>query len=60
MNILFVHEVDWLEKVVFEVHNMAELMSLAGHTVYAVDYPDAWRGLSLNPTHLRSRRMLWV
>ena len=57
MNILFVHEVDWLEKVVFEVHNIAELMSLAGHRVYAVDYPDSWRGWSLNPKHLRIRRL---
>ncbi len=56
MKILFVHEVDWLEKVVFEVHNIAELMSLAGHRVYAVDYPDSWRGWSLNPKHLRTQR----
>jgi glycosyltransferase involved in cell wall biosynthesis len=57
VNILFVHEVDWLEKVVFEVHNIAELMSQAGHRVYAVDYPDTWRGWSLNPKHLRTRRL---
>ena len=42
MNILFVHEVDWLKKVVFEIHNLAELLSLRGHQVYAIDYPDTW------------------
>jgi glycosyltransferase involved in cell wall biosynthesis len=43
MNILFVHEVDWLKKVVFEMHNLAEALSLLGHRVYAIDYPDTWK-----------------
>lgn len=42
MNILVVHEVDWLKKVVFEIHNIAEQMSLLGHRVIAVDYEDTW------------------
>ncbi len=42
MNILFIHEVDWLRKVVFEVHTLAELMSLSGHRVYAIDYESLW------------------
>ncbi len=42
MNILFVHEVDWLNKVVFEIHIFAELLSLLGHKVYAIDYEDKW------------------
>ncbi|MFO8010568.1 MAG: glycosyltransferase [Dehalococcoidia bacterium] len=42
MNILFVHEVDWLTKVVFEIHNLSEMLSARGHNVYAVDYPDTW------------------
>lgn len=42
MNILFVHEVDWLSKVVFEIHNLAESLSLLNHRVYAVDYEDKW------------------
>jgi len=42
MNILFVHEVDWLKKVVFEMHNLAESLSLQGHQVYVIDYPDTW------------------
>jgi len=43
MNILVIHEVDWLKKVVFEIHNISEQMSLLGHTVYAVDYEDTWQ-----------------
>lgn len=42
MNILFVHEVDWLSKVAFEIHNLAEALSLLNHTVYAIDYENAW------------------
>lgn len=42
MNILFVHEVDWINKVVFDLHNLAELLSIMGHRVYAIDYENAW------------------
>lgn len=42
MNILFVHEVDWLAKLVFDIHFLAEGLSLLGHQVYAVDYKDTW------------------
>ncbi|MCK5642146.1 MAG: glycosyltransferase family 4 protein, partial [Gammaproteobacteria bacterium] len=38
MNILFVHEIDWLEKVVFEVHCFSEFLSLLGHKVIVIDY----------------------
>jgi glycosyltransferase involved in cell wall biosynthesis len=55
MNILFVHEVDWLKKVVFEIHNISELMSLAGHRVFAVDYEDSWQGRSLRLSNLKTR-----
>ncbi len=37
MNVLFVHEVDWLKKVVFEIHELAESLSQFGHNVYAID-----------------------
>ncbi len=43
MNILFIHEVDWLKKVVFDIHTLAESLSLRGHRVYAIDYEDTWR-----------------
>ncbi len=47
MNILFVHEVDWLSKVVFDMHTLAESLALRGHSVYAVDYENTWRRNSL-------------
>ncbi|MFQ6121921.1 MAG: glycosyltransferase family 4 protein [Dehalococcoidales bacterium] len=43
MNILFIHEVDWLKKVVFDIHSLSESLSLLGHQVYAIDYENTWR-----------------
>jgi glycosyltransferase involved in cell wall biosynthesis len=43
MNILFVHEIDWLNKPVFDIHFVAEGLSLRGHKVYAIDYEDSWK-----------------
>jgi len=40
MNILIIHEVDWLKKVTYEIHHLSELFSLKGHNVYAIDIPD--------------------
>lgn len=42
MNILFIHEIDWLRKVVFEIHTLSELLSLSEHQVYAIDYESMW------------------
>jgi glycosyltransferase involved in cell wall biosynthesis len=38
LNILFVHEVDWLNKVVFEIHSLPELLSSFGHDVFVIDF----------------------
>ena len=43
MNILFIHEVDWLKKVVFDIHELSEHLSLLGHQVYAIDYENEWQ-----------------
>ena len=40
MNILIVHEVDWLKKITYEIHHLSEIFSLKGHNVFAVDIPD--------------------
>ncbi len=37
MNILIVHEVDWMKKVTFEIHHLSELFSMMGHNVFAID-----------------------
>jgi len=42
MNILFVCEIDWLRKVVLDIHTLAEALSLLGHRVYALDYESMW------------------
>jgi len=45
VNILFVCEVDWIDKVVFEMHSLAETLSGRGHTVIAIDHrndPQSW------------------
>lgn len=47
MNILFIHEVDWLQKVVFDIHFLAEALSLRGHKVYAIDYATGLKGKSI-------------
>ena len=40
MRILFVHEVNWLEKVTYEIHDIPELLSTAGHEVTFIDFPE--------------------
>ena len=40
MKILFVHEVNWRTKVICEIHDYPELLSLAGHEVVFIDYPE--------------------
>ncbi len=40
MKVLFVHEVSWFKKVVFEMHDFPELLSLRGHEVYFLDFDE--------------------
>ena len=51
MRILFVHEVSWFNKVVFEMHDFPELLSLNGHEVHFLDFDEGeprakWRPLT--------------
>ena len=39
MNILIVHEIDWINKVTFEPHHLAELFSIKKHNVIVIDCP---------------------
>lgn len=43
MNILFIHEVEYIEKVVYEYQIVPELLSSWGNNVYVIDYPDKWK-----------------
>ncbi len=38
VNILFAHEIPWMRDPIFEPHVWADMLSLRGHNVYAVDY----------------------
>jgi len=38
LNILFTHEISYLRDPIFELHTLAELLSLREHNAYAVDY----------------------
>ncbi|MFW2382639.1 MAG: glycosyltransferase, partial [Acidimicrobiales bacterium] len=48
MKILFVHEVSYANKVVFEIHDYPELLSLRGHDVTFVDFPEGIKPTGLN------------
>ncbi len=37
MNILIIHEIDWISKVPFEPHHLAEIFSVKGNNVYVID-----------------------
>jgi len=41
VRILFVHEVNYLNKVIFEMHEFPELLALRGHKVSFFHYPEA-------------------
>jgi len=40
LNILIIHEIDWINKVIFEPHHFAELLSKKGHNVFVIDCQD--------------------
>ena len=40
MRLLFVHEVNWKTKPVFEIHDYPELLSIRGHNVYFLEFPE--------------------
>ena len=43
MNILFVHETEYIDKVVFEYQIIPEILASSGHNVYVIDYPTSWK-----------------
>ena len=57
MNVLFVHETEWLKKVVFDIHTLAESLSLRGHRVYAIDFESTWKRIGLNDLWNKSQEM---
>jgi len=43
MNILVVHEVNYLEKIIYEFQILPEILSMLGHEVTIIDYDDTWK-----------------
>ncbi len=52
MKILFVHEVSWRKKVVYEIHDFPELLSLQGHEVSFLEYDEEEGNFSSQPVQL--------
>lgn len=40
LKILFIHEVNYRSKVIFEMHEFPELLALAGHEVHFLEFPE--------------------
>ena len=57
MNVLFVHEVDWSTKVVFDLHSLSELLSSFGHNVFVIDFKVADNRKSLSLGSLRTEEL---
>jgi glycosyltransferase involved in cell wall biosynthesis len=43
VKILFVDEKDWVKKVPYTIHYLAEHLVKRGHQVFAIDYDDTWQ-----------------
>ncbi len=55
MKILFIHEVNYRAKVVFEMHEFPELLSLAGHDVHFLEFAE---GVGIRNSSFRTKRHL--
>jgi glycosyltransferase involved in cell wall biosynthesis len=42
MNILVVHETEYIDKVIYEYQIIPEILSARGHTVFVIDFPTNW------------------
>jgi glycosyltransferase involved in cell wall biosynthesis len=56
MKILVIHEVSYLRKVIFEMHEFPELLSIAGHEVHFLEFPE---GLGFKNLSFK-RRSRWI
>jgi glycosyltransferase involved in cell wall biosynthesis len=52
LKVLFIHEVSWRKKVVYEIHDFPELLSLRGHDVSFLEYDEDEGQLSTQPNQL--------
>lgn len=52
MKILFIHEVNYRSKVIFEMHEFPEMLAIAGHEVHFLEFPE---GAGIRSSSLRTR-----
>jgi glycosyltransferase involved in cell wall biosynthesis len=56
VKLLVVHEVNYLEKIIYEFQILPEILSILGHDVTIIDYNDSWKTSSNSNGHgLRTR-----
>jgi len=55
LKILFIHEVNYRSKVIFEMHEFPELLAIAGHEVHFLEFPE---DTGVRNASLRTRRNL--
>lgn len=65
VKIIFVHEVSWFKKVVYEMHDFPELLSLRGHEVHFLDYDEGtprtrWKPVTTVETRAHQGSSVWV
>ena len=53
MKILFIHEVNYRSKVIFEMHEFPEMLAMAGHDVHFLEFPE---GTGISRSTLRTQR----
>jgi glycosyltransferase involved in cell wall biosynthesis len=56
MKILIIHEIDWIQKVPFEPHHLAELFSIQGHKIFVIDCAEPNPKFVNDAMHLRKIR----
>lgn len=55
MKILFIHEVNYRSKVIFEMHEFPEMLAIAGHEVHFLEFPE---GIGIRNAAMRTRSNL--
>jgi len=52
LKILFIHEVNYRSKVIFEMHEFPELLAIAGHEVHFLEFPE---GTGIRSASIRTK-----
>jgi glycosyltransferase involved in cell wall biosynthesis len=56
LKILVVHEISYVEKVIYEIHEFPELLAEAGHDVHFLEFAEGYAGRpGQNPRHWKQR-----